>query len=456
MTSHSGAAGAQVAEQAEAVAVGEVHVEQHQVDLAVAEHAGGLGRGVGDADDVEARDAAGVLRVRLRDERLVLDDQDPDAHDGTAALSGARRPTQYDDQLGAAELGPADRHPAAEAARDLRDEGEPHAVRVSGVGLRGPAALEGVGGLLGREPGSAVADDEPRVVGRALEVHDDAAIGGAGDGVDRVVDEVAEDGDEVARRADGERGRQLAGDGERDAALGGLRGLAEQQRRDDRVAHRADDAVGEHLGDLQLVGDEVDRLLGAPDLDEGDHGVQPVGGLVGLRPQRLGEAADDVELAGDGLQLGVVAQGDDRADLLAVPEGGAGAGDEDVVAGHVDLVGTALAGGRLDERRRQAEVVERAADDVVGQAEQPARLVVDELDPAVEVDEQQAFADGVQDGAVVLVHPGDLALAHAVGLAPQPLRDQPRPDDPDDQHHDRGDDDVGELVDAAGRRAGSG
>ena len=31
-------AGAEVAEQAEAVAVGEVHVEQHQVDLAVAEH----------------------------------------------------------------------------------------------------------------------------------------------------------------------------------------------------------------------------------------------------------------------------------------------------------------------------------------------------------------------------------------------------------------------------------
>jgi hypothetical protein len=42
--------------------------------------------------------------------------------------------------------------------------------------------------------------------------------------------------------------------------------------------------------------------------------VQPVGGLVGGRAQRLGEAAFRVELPGEGLQLGVVAQRDDRAE----------------------------------------------------------------------------------------------------------------------------------------------
>ena len=86
-----------------------------------------------------------------------------------------------------------------------------------------------------------------------------------------------------------------------------------------RVADRADHPVGEQLGDLELLGGEVDRLLGAAHLDEGHHGVQPVGGLVVLRAQRLGEPADHVELAGDRAQLGVVAQGDHGADLAALP-----------------------------------------------------------------------------------------------------------------------------------------
>ena len=62
---------------------------------------------------------------------------------------------------------------------------------------------------------------------------------------------------------------------------------------------RADDPVGEQLGHLQLLGRELDGLVGPAHLDQGDHGVQPVGRLVVLRAQRLGQAADDVELAGD-------------------------------------------------------------------------------------------------------------------------------------------------------------
>ena len=60
----------------------------------------------------------------------------------------------------------------------------------------------------------------------------------------------------------------------------------------------AHDLVGEHLREPQLLGGELDGLLGASHLDQGHDGVQPVGGLVVLRAQRLGEAAHDIELAG--------------------------------------------------------------------------------------------------------------------------------------------------------------
>ena len=59
--------------------------------------------------------------------------------------------------------------------------------------------------------------------------------------------------------------------------------------------------------------------LEAAHLDQGHHGVEAVGRLVGLRAQRLGEAADDVELAGERLELGVVAQRHHGADLAALP-----------------------------------------------------------------------------------------------------------------------------------------
>ena len=45
---------------------------------------------------------------------------------------------------------------------------------------------------------------------------------------------------------------------------------------------------------------------------------------MGLGPQRVGQAADDVELAGDRAQLGVVTQGDDGT-YLARPATYAGA-----------------------------------------------------------------------------------------------------------------------------------
>ena len=230
--------------------------------------------------------------------------------------------------------------------------------------------------------------------------------------------------------------------------------LAEQQRLDHRVADRADDLVGEQLGDLQLLGREVDGLVDPAELDERDHRVQPVGGLVVLGAERVAEAADHVQLAGHRPQLGVVAQGDHGTDVGALPGGGGGAHDQDPVAREVDVVGL---GGpserRLHQPGREAELGQRAAEDVVGQVQQPACLVVDELDPASGVEQQQSLADRAEHRRVVLVHPGDLGGAEPVRLAAQPASDQPGAGQPDSEHEQRRDPDQLEVVCAAACRS---
>ena len=85
-------------QQAEPVPVGQVHVEQHQVDVAVGvEEPRRVAGRAGDAGDLEAVDAADVRRVRLGRERLVLDDEHPHRH------AAARPPVERHRELRAAE-----------------------------------------------------------------------------------------------------------------------------------------------------------------------------------------------------------------------------------------------------------------------------------------------------------------------------------------------------------------
>ena len=192
----------------------------------------------------------------------------------------------------------------------------------------------------------------------------------------------------------------------------------------------ADHPVGERLGDCELGGGEVDRVARAAHLDQRDHRVQPVRGLVGLRAQRLGEAADGVQLAGQTAWSSVWSRR-----VMTVPErrgppsGPApGVDDQHRVVDEMDLVGRASArrAARATSAVGQAELGHAAGRPrVAGQAEQPPRLVVDQLHPALGVEQQQPLAHGVQHRVVVLVHPGDLALAQAVGLPAQPPADQP-------------------------------
>ncbi len=58
--------------------VGQVHVEQHQVDRLLPQHPRRVLRRHRDGYELEARHVAHVLRVRLRRDSLVLDDQRAD------------------------------------------------------------------------------------------------------------------------------------------------------------------------------------------------------------------------------------------------------------------------------------------------------------------------------------------------------------------------------------------
>ena len=78
-----------------------------------------------------------------------------------------------------------------------------------------------------------------------------------------------------------------------DTALAGLRRLAEKERSDGRVAVASrGDLVDERLALPRGLGEDADRLVGAPEFQQRHRGVHAVAVLVRLRPQRLAERAD--------------------------------------------------------------------------------------------------------------------------------------------------------------------
>ena len=331
------------------------------------------------------------------------------------------------------------------------------------------AATAGTVGRLGREapledalaqpvgdPGAGVGDDELEVVAVGARGQLDPALtGGAGDRVEGVVDEVADDGDDVARRRGAGGPGEVGVDDEVDAALVRLGRLAEEQRRQRRVLDAGDDPVGEHLRAHELLGREVDGPVGVAELDERDHRVQPVARLVRLRAQRLAEAAGLPELAGQLLEVGAVADRHDRPEVGAVAVGAGLVEDEDAAVGDVEVVLTGLlVGHRPHERVGEVEVGDEGAGRVLAKAEQPQGLVVGEADPALGVDEDQALGHRVEDGVVVVVHVLQLARREAAGLPADPSGDEGRAQPADEPGHDARDperDELGrhQLVDVA-------
>ena len=157
--------------------------------------------------------------------------------------------------------------------------------------------------------------------------------------------------------------------------------------------------------------------------------VQHVEALAGL----LGAA-------GQGPQLGRVAERGDAAGRAA-PEGrGALVDRQQPVLDQVHLVRGDPAGGQqLGGVGGEAEVEHPMSLGVLGQIEQTVRLVVGEQQPPLGADDDHTLPDGVQDGVVVLVHPGHLVRPEAVGLPQQPLADQRRARRGQSERHRRGD-----------------
>ena len=188
--------------------------------------------------------------------------------------------------------------------------------------------------MLGRDAGTAVAHRDHRLAARGAQAELDPRARRVAGGVHRVVEEIADDRDE-AGGGQARAGEVDVVEDELDPALLGGRRLAEQQRDERRLVDALLQAAQQFLGEAGLLGRERDRLVVAPELDETDERVQPVGRLVRLRAQRVGEPADAVELADQALELGPVAQGRDGPDGPAVDARLALADDQDAVAQHV-------------------------------------------------------------------------------------------------------------------------
>ena len=120
----------------------------------------------------------------------------------------------------------------------------------------------------------------------------DASPGAVGERVERVVDQVADDRHEILARDQVGREVAVAVEREMDAALATRRGLGEQQRGERGVADAVLDEVDLVLGHADPPRRERDRVLVPAQLDEPDHRVQLVGGLVRLGAERVGEAAN--------------------------------------------------------------------------------------------------------------------------------------------------------------------
>ena len=128
--------------------VGQVHVEQQEVDVRVGREVShrlaGRACHPGQLEPVEAAD---VLRVRLRSQLLVLDDEHPNVDASSLAPPG-----RDDREAGAAEPGGVDGDRAPVAARHLTDQGQADAATTAG--LARPTSLQHALGVLRRAPRS--------------------------------------------------------------------------------------------------------------------------------------------------------------------------------------------------------------------------------------------------------------------------------------------------------------
>ncbi|MCO5561355.1 hypothetical protein L7F22_014976 [Adiantum nelumboides] len=360
-----------------------------------------------------------------------------------SGVPGGRERQPHGEHGAAAVVTGTDRHRPAEAAGDPVDQGQPDAAGAA-TG-RGPGAEpEGeqlAGGVLGH-PGTAVGDLQPQLAAvrsGAQRDRDRPLPGAPGDHLDRVVDEVPGQRDQVVR---GERQPQVrqdvgvagVGDGQGDVLLGGLPGLVREERGEDRVVDRGHDLRGGAAGAVERGGPGLRGVGGVAELDQGQDGLHPVAELVGLAGQRGDGVAGLVALAQHPGQLGAVAQGEHPRPRARGRPGVPAVDQQHPLPGQggpVAQVRAQPAGEHGGDGGVHAEAGERppryggvVGGVVTGQAEQPPGLGVDDDEPPVAVDDQQPLADGVQHRLVVGVGGGDVLGLQPQGLAAQPPGEQ--------------------------------
>ena len=176
----------------------------------------------GARDDLEAPHPAHVLDVSGRGHRIVLDDERAD-HD---ALPHRQPHHEHRARLALLDTHRATRPPHGPADERETQSAGPTVPRL----LRAPAAGERALGRGRVEPRPAVGDPQHRLVAAHRPAEGHPARGGrrAG-GVDRVVEQVPDDRDEVARVGDTGGHLDVVVDPDDNAALARLGGLAEHQ-----------------------------------------------------------------------------------------------------------------------------------------------------------------------------------------------------------------------------------
>ena len=398
----------------EAVAVGQVHVEQHQVDRGVGGEqpqrlAGRRARPRPPRSRARRRRRPRAPRRRPARPRP----RAPGRRHGVAVRAPVRRTAYADREPRAAErrVGDARRVPPCRR-HDLPDQRQPEAA----AGLAAAWSTSRARGTArGRRARARDRCRRPRRAGRRRRRRRDPhplrrrrrVAATASTALSTRLPSTVTRSRAATGSSAGSAAGDLAGSTPRSAACADLPSSS-------AATHRLVDgrrrAVGERLGDAQLGGREADRLLGAAQLDQRDHGVQPVGRLVGLRAQRLGEPAGGSSSPVRRCSSVRSRRVTTRADLGLVPVGRRRLNDQHRSPSDVGLVGQRPCAARRPRPARGAGRGRRAGGPPTsaGRPSSRAASSLTQLDPAVGVDEQQALAHRVQHGVVVLVHPGDL------------------------------------------------
>jgi hypothetical protein len=196
---------------------------------------------------------------------------------------------------------------------------------------------------------------------------------------------------------------------------------------------------------------EVDRLVVAAELEQPGHGVHAVGELVRLRAHRVGQVAHAPELAHEPLELGAVAQGDDRAEVALVVAHGHPVGDQDAVAvNEQQVVAREPAVEEVGEASRPDHLDGAPAHGVGRKIEQPARWALRTRMCPRRVHGHHTLAHPVKHRLALLQELGELTQLETEALPLQASRQRQRGQQPREQRDPRveGDhrDDRAELV----------